>query len=159
MSDLRALIRAVLSEEIATLRAEILAQPQAERVRVGTEAELTDFALKLARRAQEPGFLAALEAGQVRFVPEAAIAATPAPAPAKAPAQPVRPPAVNHTATIVATMPPSVPELRKNLVTERDIAAIAQGETRLRVLKTARLTPLAGDEARRRGIRIERTLA
>jgi hypothetical protein len=56
-------------------------------------------------------------------------------------------------------MPPTVPELRKSLVTERDIAAVAQGQTRLRVLKTARLTPLAGDEARRRAIRIERTLA
>ena len=61
--------------------------------------------------------------------------------------------------TLVTTMPAAVPELRKGLITERDIAAVAEGEVRLRVAKTARLTPLAGDEARRRGIRIERTLA
>jgi hypothetical protein len=52
-----------------------------------------------------------------------------------------------------------VPELRKGLITERDIACVAEGETRLRITKQARLTPLAGDEARRRGIRIERTLS
>lgn len=151
MSDLRALIRDLLSEEIAALRAEILGGAQAERVAVGNEAELTAFALNIARRAQEPGFTAALEAGRIRYSPvQAAPAPVPATAPAPRPAAPV---------ALVATAPPSVPELRKGLITERDIAAVAEGEPRLRITKTARLTPLAGDEARRRGIRIERTLA
>lgn len=154
MTDLRALIRELLSEEIAALRAEILGGAQAERVSVSTEAELTDFALGVARRAQEPAFLAALEAGRLRFAPTgpatAPRPAPPAPAPAMAMAQPV---------TLVTTTPPATPELRKALITERDIAAIEPGETRLRIAKTARLTPLAGDEARRRSIRIERTLA
>jgi hypothetical protein len=61
--------------------------------------------------------------------------------------------------TLVTTLPARVPELLKGLITERDIAGIAEGETRLRISKTARLTPLAGDEARRRGLRIERTSA
>ncbi len=154
MSDLRALIRELLSEEIAALRAEILGAAAVERVAVGTEAELSDFALNVARRAQEPGFLSALEAGRIRFAPQAGVNAgaervqtISAPAPAS---QPVR---------LVTTMPARVPEISKGLVTERDIAAIAEGETRLRIAKTARLTPLAGDEARRRGIRIERTSA
>ncbi len=155
MSDLRALIRELLSEEIVALRAEIGAHPQAEAVRVGSEAELTNFALTVARRALEPGFLAALEAGQVRFTP----AATPAPMAKSVSAEPSHPAPATQPETIVATMPPTVPELRKSLVTERDITAVAQGQTRLRILKTARLTPLAGDEARRRAIRIERTLA
>jgi len=159
MSDLRALIRTLLSEEIATLRAEILAQPQAEHVCVGSEAELTAFALMVARRAQESGFLAALEAGHIRFAPEAAVAAAPAPISKSTSTELARPSLPSQPATIVTTMPPPVPELRKSLVTERDIAAIAQGETRLRVTRTARLTPLASDEARRRRIRIERTLA
>lgn len=159
MSDLRALIRTLLSEEIATLRTEIQARPQAERIRVGSEAELTDFALMVARRAQESGFLTALEAGHIRFTPEAAAAVVPASVTRSVSTEPARPPLASQPATIVATMPPTVPELRKSLVTERDIAAVAQGETRLRVTKTARLTPLASDEARRRGIRIERTLA
>lgn len=156
MSDLRALVRELLSEEIAALRAEILGGAAVERVAVGTEAELSDFALNVARRAQEPGFLSALEAGRIRFAPQAGAAAGARPERAQAlstplpPAQPVR---------LVTTLPASVPEIRKGLVTERDIAAIAEGETRLRIAKTARLTPLAGDEARRRGIRIERTSA
>lgn len=155
MSDLRALIRELLSEEIAALRAEILGGAAVEWVAVGTEAELSDFALNVARRAQEPGFLSALEAGRIRFAPQAGVNAggaervqtisAPVPVP-----QPVR---------LVTTMPARVPEISKGLVTERDIAAIAEGETRLRIAKTARLTPLAGDEARRRGIRIERTSA
>ena len=156
MSDLRALVRELLSEEIAALRAEILGGNAVERVAVGTEAELNDFTLNVARRAQEPGFLSALEAGRIRFVPQAGAAAgaaaeraIPLSAP-PLPPQPVR---------LVTTLPAAVPEIRKGLVTERDIAAIAEGETRLRIARTARLTPLAGDEARRRGIRIERTSA
>ncbi|VDC23392.1 hypothetical protein [Pseudogemmobacter humi] len=152
MNDLRALIRDLLSEEIAALRAEILGGTQAERVAVGNEAELTAFALNIARRAQDPGFVSALEAGRIRYAPAHTAAYAPALVPAAAPR--AAPPAA-----LVATVPPSVPELRKGLITERDIAAVPEGEPRLRITKTARLTPLAGDEARRRGIRIERTLA
>ena len=148
MSDLRALIRELLSQEIAALRDEILSGPQVERVRLGTEAEVTDFARSIARRAREPGFVEALEAGRIRFAPEgAAHAPSPAPPPAAQPA------------TLVTTVPAAVPELRKGLITERDIAAIAADEIRLRISRAARLTPLAADEVRRRGIRIERTLA
>ncbi len=159
MSDLRALIRELLSEEIAAIRADLLGGPQVERVRVGTGADLTEFALSVLRRAQEPGFAAALREGRIRFEPEGAPAHA-APAPYSAPVHHAPPPPVAaQPTTLVTTLPAPVPELRKGLVTERDIAAVAEGETRLRITKTARLTPLAGDEARRRGIRIERTLA
>ncbi|MCO5159234.1 MAG: hypothetical protein M9945_21260 [Aquamicrobium sp.] len=159
MSDLRALIRELLSEEIAALRAEVLGGSVAERVCVGTERELTDFALTVARRAREPGFLAALEAGRVRYVPVAVpVAAAPGATPA-AGRRATPSPSAPQPATLVTTVPAPVPELRKGLVTERDIAALGEGEIRLRVAKNARLTPLASDEARRRGIRIERTLA
>ncbi|WP_225026939.1 hypothetical protein [Xinfangfangia pollutisoli] len=159
MSDLRALIRELLSEEIASLRAEILggAAVAAEPVQVSTEAQLTEFALTIARRAQAPGFLAGLEAGRIRFAPQG-MAAMPGPAPVAA-AVPAPAPAGAPVARLVTTVPAGIPELRKSLVTERDIAAIGTDQTRLRITKQARLTPLAGDEARRRGIRIERTLA
>jgi len=156
MSDLRALVRELLSEEIAALRAEILGGNAVERVAVGTEAELNDFALNVARRAQEPGFLSALEAGRIRFAPQAGAAAGAGVERAQTLSAPPSPP---QPVRLVTTLPAVVPEIRKGLVTERDIAAIAEGETRLRIAKTARLTPLAGDEARRRGIRIERTSA
>ncbi|VDS08423.1 hypothetical protein PARHAE_01607 [Paracoccus haematequi] len=142
MSDIRALIREVLAEEIAAIRAELTAGPRQEQVRVATAADLTQFALSVLDRAADPGFAAALRGGGLHFVPMA----TPAPGPAPT-AQP---------AVLVTTVPAPVPELAKSLITERDIAAIAEGETRLRVGKRSRLTPLAGDEARRRGIRIER---
>lgn len=166
MSELRALVRELLREEIAALRGEILGAVQAEPVAVGSEAELTGFALAVARRVQEPGFLAALEGGRIRYAPAGPAAAhVPAPQPALqlAPQPAPRPvpgrPVAAQPVTLVSTMPAPVPELRKGLITERDIAAVAEGETRLRVSKTARITPLAGDEARRRGIRIERTTA
>jgi hypothetical protein len=153
MTDLRALVRELLSEEIAAIRAELLGGVQVERVRVASGADLTDFAHAVARRAQDPAFAAALRDGRIRFELDGMGHVSPAPtvAPqAQAAPQPV---------ALVTTVPASVPELRKALVTERDIAGIEEGETRLRITKTARLTPLAGDEARRRGIRIERTLA
>lgn len=161
MSELRSLIRQILAEEIAGLVPGIVAGPQVERVRVGTEADLTDFALSVLERAQEPGFAAALREGRIRFAPEGAASFHAAPAYAS-PAERAAPAARREAAqpiTLVTTMPATVPELKKGLITERDIAAIAEGETRLRIGKSARLTPLAGDEARRRGIRIERTLA
>lgn len=170
MSNLRAMIREVLAEEISSLRAELLGRDRVERVAVGNEQELTAFALTIARRAQEPGFLSALQSGQIRFAPSALQAAAPAYAPPpsysapnySAPASfaaPVALPTTPAPMTLVTTVPQAVPELRKGLITERDIAAVAEGETRLRITKSARMTPLASDEARRRGIRIERTLA
>ena len=156
MTDLRALVRELLSEEIAAIRAELLGGEQVDRVRITSGADLTEFAQTVARRAQDPAFAAALRDGRLRFEPEgqgqAFVAAPSAAARVQAlvPAQPT---------VLVTTVPTAVPELRKGLVTERDISGIAEGETRLRITKSARLTPLAGDEARRRGIRIERTLA
>lgn len=160
MSELRSLIRQILSEEIAALRSETLGGPQVERVRAGSEAELTDFALSVLDRAQDAGFAAALRGGRIRFAPEAPAGGLPAAAYAPHPVPPLpQPAAVPQPMTLVTTLPARVPELLKGLVTERDIAGIAEGETRLRISKSARLTPLAGDEARRRGLRIERTLA
>lgn len=160
--ELRAVIRELLVEELAAVRAELSGAPQVERAAVGSEADLTDFALKIARRAQdEPGFVAALEAGRIRFAPLGAPAGQPPhPAAIALPVAAATAPALaTGSVPLVASMPPSVPELRKGLITERDVAAIARGETRLRIAKSARMTPLATDEARRRGIRIERTLA
>lgn len=159
MSDLRTLIRELLSEEIAALRAELLGGGTAELVQVDTQSNLTDFAVSVARRAQEPGFLAALEAGRILYAPAAAPAsAAPCASPARERAMASSAPA-SQPVTLVTTLPAQVPELRKSLITERDIASLGDGQNRLRVVKNARLTPLASDEARRRGIRIERTLA
>ncbi|MCB2127679.1 MAG: hypothetical protein KDE03_01040 [Rhodobacteraceae bacterium] len=150
MTDIRTLIREILAEEISGLRAE-LAGGQIESVRVGTIEDLTRFAQSVLNRAADPGFAAALCEGRLRFAPD------PAAQTASAPIMPTCAEPRPQPAKIVTTHPAPVPALNKPLVTERDIAALAEGETRLRVARATRLTPLATDEARRRGIRIERT--
>ncbi|MCK1625240.1 hypothetical protein IVA98_19130 [Bradyrhizobium sp. 160] len=147
--DLRALIRELLSEEIAALRAEMQGAVQEEHVRIGTAADLTEFALSVVRRVSDPTFAAALREGRIRFVPDLQAP----PALVRSP----QPPPVPSSVPLVTTSPAAVAELIKPLITERDIAALAEGETRLRIGKASRLTPLAKDETRRRGIRIERS--
>jgi len=140
MSSLRDEIRAILHEEIAALRAETkggMPQPSVERVTVSSGAELTRFAQNLVQRASDPAFAERVIAGEVIFEP-----AVP---PANAPAPIVTGP---------ARKPPE--RLDKGLVTERDIAELEKSARILRIAPHSRLTPLARDEARRRGIRIER---
>jgi hypothetical protein len=137
MSRLRDEIRAILREELAALQTE--AGPSVEAVRISSSGDLNRFASELLSRAQDPGFAAQVQAGQHRF--ELAGGGS------CAPVQPTRP--------IVSSSPKAAGiVLDKKLVTERDIAELAAGTVRLS--KHSRLTPLARDEARRRGIRIER---
>ena len=152
MDDLRSLIRDLLAEEIAAIRAELLtAGPREERVRVDDARSLTDFALSVIKRAAEPGFAAALQEGRLRFVPADISTFAAGTAAAAPPAGQARP------SVLVTTVPATVPEITKGLVTERDIAKLPPEATRLRIGRLGRLTPLAVDEARRRGIRIERS--
>jgi hypothetical protein len=156
MGNLRALIKEILAEELSSMRAELACDAAVERVRVSTSADLNRFALSVLDRANDPGFVSALRNGRLHFEPVRNVG-TPERVEQLPPAA-MRTPAAKHPETLVTTIPPKVPELSKSLITERDLAAVANGETRLRITKTARLTPLANDEARRRGIRIERTI-
>jgi hypothetical protein len=137
MTDLREEIRAILREEIAALRVQDAPlPPSVEPVRMTNSADLNRFARDLVMRATDPDFAQAVASGRISF------------ALAGGGAQP-------H-ATAPAPGPTAGAPLEKSLVTERDIAALA-GTTRvLRLARETRLTPLAHDEARRRGIRIER---
>lgn len=138
MPGLRDEIRAILREEIAALTESSHASvPTRERVRIASSSDLTRFAQDLLARAADPGFAARVAHGDLRFelaehVPAGAPIVTGAPRPA-----------------------PNV--LDKTLITERDIAAQNGSVRTLRIAKGSRLTPLARDEARRRGIRIERS--
>lgn len=163
MSDIRSLIRELLAEEIAAIRAELLgaAGPREERVRVDDARALTEFALSVLRRASDSGFVSALQQGRLVFA--AADASTFA---AAGPAMPVAayaPPSVPvlqaapQPSVLVTTVPATVPEVTKSLITERDIAGLGPETIRLRIGRLSRLTPLAADETRRRGIRIERS--
>lgn len=140
MSALREEIRAILREEIAALSAQEAARPapQTERVRITSSAELTRFAQDVLQRASEPGFAERVASGDLMFELATDTAAFSAPI-VSGPAR-VRPDVLD-----------------KGLITERDIAAVPGATRSLRIAPHSRLTPLARDEARRRGIRIERT--
>lgn len=133
MSALRDQIRAILREELMALRTE--SDPVIETVRISSSGDLNRFVADLLSRADEPGFQDRVRSGQIRFE----LAAAP-----------------SYAARAIVGSPPKPegPLLDKKLVTETDIAALAPGT--LRLAKHSRLTPLAQDEARRKGIRIER---
>ncbi len=148
MSALRDEIRAILREEIAALRSEITPGRAPENVQINGSADLDRFARDLLSRAQnDPDFAVAVTSGTQRFELAEGVPMHTAPA--------------NTYTPRIVTGPAAAPrakavELAKTLVTERDIEALEQGAKLLRVPKQCRLTPLANDEARRRGIRIER---
>ncbi|MCB2093852.1 MAG: hypothetical protein KDE11_05565 [Rhodobacteraceae bacterium] len=139
MSAIRDEIRAILREEIATLRS-APSGPVTETVQIITGADLTRFACEIVARAKDPAFAADVANGRVRFD--------------------IAPPdggGPRGTAIVTSPARPQGPELDKALITERDIAELAADRRILRIGKASRLTPLAQDEARRRGIRIERS--
>lgn len=139
MPGLREEIRAILREEFAALRSATqgAAQgPSVECVRVESGADLTRFAQELLRRSADPVFAERVARGDLVFRLD-----TSAPG----------------TGPIVTGPVRRAPDrLDKSLITERDIAALDGSARSLRIAPASRLTPLARDEARRRGIRIER---
>ncbi len=140
MSGLRDEIRAILREEIAALTVGSQDHgPTSEQVRITSNADLTRFAQDLLARVQDPSFAARVAQGNHRFELQQH-------RPAGAP-------------IVSAPAKPKPEALSKTLVTERDIGALSTGTRVLSIGKTSRLTPLARDEARRRGIRIERSEA
>jgi len=153
MNALRDEIRAILREELAALRQDTGA-PVVETVPIASGADLTRFARDLMARAADPGFIERVQNGALRFDLATAAAASPPPAmPNPAPS-----PAHGGFAgpSYGAPQPAKPTVIHKPLVTERDLAALAKGERHLRISRNSRLTPLARDEARRLGIRIER---
>ncbi|MFC2967904.1 hypothetical protein [Acidimangrovimonas pyrenivorans] len=148
MSDLRQAIREILAEEIARLRPELTAaapQVTEEAITIRSSADLNDFALRLLDRAQDGRLIADLAAGRHRF----ALAGTAAPGQAAPPVHAHQPAAPAPTAAPQA-------EFLRGMVSERDIAGLADGTRVVRVGKSVRLTPLARDELARRGIQLER---
>lgn len=152
MSDLRQAIREILAEELARLRPEAgrgaAAQVTEEVVTIRSGADLNAFAIRLLERAQDGRLRAELVAGRHRFVLAHDGVTAYATPPVHA-HQPVAPPSA----------PPVQAEFLRGMVSERDIAGLAEGTRTLRIGKAVRLTPLARDEITRRGIQLERLSA
>jgi hypothetical protein len=144
MSDLRAMIREILSEELAGLRkAPVLpAQTRDEVVSIRTNAELAAFVKRLLSLAQDSRLRADIETGRHVFR-----LATGDQAPVKA-HEPLTPSPSARSGPV---------RFETGLITEKEVASLPDDLRSLSIAKSVRFTPLARDELRRRGVKIERT--
>ena len=149
MSDLRNMIREILSEEIARLLPESsthASRVTREIITIRSSADLNAFAMDLLKRARNGRWKTEMMEGRRWFVlAHGGDASDYAPPPVHA-HHPIAP-------------PPAAPvhaEFLRGMVTERDIAALNEGTRFIRVGKFVRLTPLARDEIARRNIKLER---
>ncbi len=134
MSDIRAIVREILVEELAR-HGKGGSSVQRERVRMRNDADLNAFALKVLDLARDGDAAARIRAGQLRFELDGA-------PPAQAP----------RTAPVAAAQSAS---FERGLVTEKHIARLERASS-IRVGKAVCFTPLAKDEIRRKGIKVER---
>ncbi|MBE9554948.1 MAG: hypothetical protein IMF05_15900 [Proteobacteria bacterium] len=135
----RKLIREVLAEELQRVKADTQATPgvREETVAVASDADLAAFVARLMKLAGDAKARRDIERGRVVFrlagnAPRNPAAAEPAPA-----GDTVR--------------------MDRGVVSERQVDALPKGTRILLAGKNVKLTPLAKDRLRQRGIKIERT--
>ncbi len=139
--EIRKVIRELLREELATLRS-AERSPEAkstreERVSINTDAELAAFVQRLLKLAANETARADLQAGRHVFRLSRG-------------ASRVSDPVAGAGATSIA-------QHHSGLFSERDVKRLASGVNVVKVGANVRFTPLATDELRRLGIKIERT--
>jgi len=147
-ADLRSMIREILAEEIARLRTDSSAprasapRTREEQVRIASDADLAGFVQRLLQLARDPDARREIEQG--RWIFRLGQAAAPAPTAGDrrlaSPARPVE----------------KVEQIERGFLSERQVEALPADLTRLVIGKAVRLTPLARDRLRQRGIEIER---
>ena len=146
MSDLRAMVRELLAEELAVLKATSTneknrSETQVESVRVSSDDDLNRFALQVLETARKRDLKTQLQNGSFRFILQNQKSSEP----------------LGRSAMFDEKLSASRENevsLVKSLITEKDIAKL--GGHVIRVEHNACFTPLAKDEIRRRGIKIER---
>jgi hypothetical protein len=136
-NELRALIREVISAEIAAVKRDAgppATAPAEHRVRIASDADLAAFARQVLSLANDPAARAAIANGSYRFRLEggASGAATAAPAGGGA------------------------ARIEEGVVTETALLKLPKGTKRLQVGPNVSVTPLARDKASSLGITIER---
>lgn len=142
--SMRQLIREVLAEELRRIKTDTAAMsgPRIETVAIASDADLAAFVAKLMKASADPAARREIEQGRVVFRLAAGAGNTSAPvsAPASAPSP------SGGTARV-----------ERGVVSERGVDALSKATRILQVGKDVKLTPLAKDRLRQRGIRIERT--
>lgn len=151
MSDLRALIRELLVQEIAALGGKAgssltsghaVPPVREEAVAIHNDADLSNFVSRVLAIADDPGLRGDLAAGRYRFRLSDTGKGQPQAHQPAAPIQQAQPARVRFD---------------RGLITEKDVARLPDGASGISIGKTVRFTPLARDELRRRAIKIERT--
>ena len=140
MSQLRTLIREILAEELGKQHPPAKPQIIEERVSIKDNAELALFVQRILEMAQDGRLKADLVSGRHVFKLTTEIAPVQAHQPVAAPP---------NSATVF---------FETGLITEKDVAGLPADLTCLGIGKTTHFTPLARDELRRKGIKIERRL-
>jgi hypothetical protein len=151
--DVRSLVREILQEELQALRSEGGAfadtsprpQVREEAVSLASDADLNDFVLRILDLAQDGKSMREIKAGRWRFRLQSNAGAG---AGAGAGPRPVAPAGRTPGGQVVS--------YERGLVCERQIGQLPAG-AQIRAGKRVRFTPLAQDEIRRKGIRVERT--
>ena len=144
MSELRQIIREILVEELGKVPdLPGASRVTEEQVSLRSNADLSAFVARLMKAAQDGRLRGDIESGRHVF----RLAET---APGRLEAHQPLAPAPQAVAAI---------RFERGLVSERDVAALTRDTTRIEVGRSVRFTPLARDELRRRGIRIERSLS
>ena len=146
-ADLRAMIREVLREELAARgvgRSSGTPQIREEAVSIASDADLAAFARRILALAADSKARADIESGRHVF----RLAGPGAGNRAAASAEDYERPQPKQNFSPVS--------FERGLVNEREIRNLPEGITVIRIGKTVRLTPLAQDELRRLGIKIER---
>ena len=145
-----ALVREVLAEEVARLRREKSpgTRPgsgvREERVRIRSDADLQNLVARVLAMAEDGEARRALAAGKVVFRLEGA----PAPGTGSR--------AVSPGAVAEAPQSARTEVVERGLFSERRAERLPPETTRIRLGRNVRMTPLARDRLRRRGIVIER---
>ena len=152
------LIREVLAEELARLRA----GRREEWVRIADDADLAAFARQVLAMGEDRGARDAFESGGLVF----RLGQGAGDSAGSAGAGGGRVPGGREDATPAASPPRTAPggdpeggvkTLDGGLLSERQVASLPRGTSRVRLGRDVRMTPLARDRLRRRGITIERT--
>ena len=139
--EIRKIIRELLLEEIASINKESVSLDQKTTseviVSIRTDEDLMKFVKKILNIVRETDGFSNIENGDIIFhldVPSSA-----------------------NLNSRSCTSHPTSNKIEDGLITEYDIAKLDENITVFQVLKNAKLTPLAKDELRKKGIKMERT--
>ena len=144
-SDIRAVIREILLEELDNYIDRPGNNVRKEKVSMRSDRDLKAFALRVLDMAGNGDLKADLQSGKIQFILERETIESNAD---------IRNSAGSHKPA--RTVRADSVQFQKGLVTEKDIARLDGDIARIDAGKNVFFTPLAKDEIRRRGLRIER---